>query len=185
MSCPIHWNDGCTCYNGSLQYTTSITTTASSQFVPQAGNILVGYELASPLDPTSGAWHPVESVIIQPAPCSGQESSQSDRYRLANTYETLPLHNGYRREFHVHGQQQKAVSLSQEQVGSLILNVQPRAYIKSVGHAPSVQHTVHPRRYSSHAQQLLRTIGTISSCSSKWLVWLGNLRPCFTSRISD
>ena len=185
MSCPIHWNDGCTCYNGSLQYTTSITTTASSQFVPQAGNILVGYELASPLDPTSGAWHPVESVIIQPAPCSGQESSQSDRYRLANTYETLPLHNGYRREFHVHGQQQKAVSLSQEQVGSLILNVPPQAYIKSVGHAPSVQHTVHPRRYSSHAQQLLRTIGTISSCSSKWLVWLGNLRPCFTNRISD
>jgi hypothetical protein len=125
MSCPIHWNGSCTCYNASLQYTTSITTTtASSPFGPQAGNIFVGYELATPLVTTSGAWHPVESVVIQPStPCSEQGSSQPDCYRLANMYETWPLHPGYRRESRVHEQEQKLAPFSREQVRSSFLMI--------------------------------------------------------------
>jgi hypothetical protein len=170
MSCPTHWNDGCACYNASLQYTTSITTTtAASQFGPQPGNILVGYELATPLVTTSGAWHPVESVIMQPsAPCTGQESSHLDGYRLANMYETLPLHNGYRLESRVHDQEQKLASFSREQVRFLIPNMPSQVYTNSVGRAPHVPYTVHPRCYSSgRARQLLGAIGAVASRSSK------------------
>lgn len=170
MTCPIHWHDRCACYNASLQYTTSITTTtASSQFSPQAGNIFVGYELATPLVATSGAWHPVESVIIQPpGSYSGHETLQPDCYRLPNTYETLPLQNGYRREAYVPEQEQKPAPLSREQVRFLTPNVPSRAYTKSARDAPPVPHTIHPRRYSSsHAQQLLGIIGTAASYSPK------------------
>jgi hypothetical protein len=168
MPCPTHWHDRCACYNASLQYTTSITTT--SQFGPQAGNIFVGYELATPLVATSGAWHPVESVIIQPpASYSGHETSQPDYYHLPNTYETLPLQNGYRREPHVYEQeQQKQAPLSREQVRFLTPNVPSQAYTKSVRDTPPVPHTIHSRRYSSsHAQQLLGIIGTVASYSPK------------------
>jgi hypothetical protein len=151
MSCPIHWNGSCTCYNASLQYTTSITTTtAASQFGPQAGNIFVGYDLTTPLVTTSGAWHPVESAVVQPStPCSEQGSSQPDCYRLANTYEALPLHNGYRQESRVHEQEQKPAPYSRDQVRFLIPNDQSQAYTKSVGHSPPVTHTIHPRSCSN------------------------------------
>jgi hypothetical protein len=105
MSCPIH--DRCTCYAASLHYTASLaTTTASSQLVPQTNNILVGYECAAPLVPTSTPWYPFESVLIQPPTlCSGQEISG-----------TVPLHDSYHPEPRVYEREQKPAPPSREQV---------------------------------------------------------------------
>jgi len=106
MSCPIH--DRCTCYAASLHYTASLaTTTASSQLVPQTNNILVGYEWAAPLVPTSTPWYPSESVLIQPPTTTrlGQEISG-----------TVPLHNSYHPEPRIYEHEQKSVPLSREQV---------------------------------------------------------------------
>ncbi|KAN0124190.1 hypothetical protein V8E52_001839 [Russula decolorans] len=104
MSCPIH--DRCTCYAASLHYTASLaTTTASSQLVPQTNNILVGYECAAPLVPTSTPWYPFESVLIQPPTlCSGQEISG-----------TVPLHDSYHPEPRVYEREQKPAPPSREQ----------------------------------------------------------------------
>ena len=105
MSCPIH--DRCTCYAASLHYTASLaTTTASSQLVPQTNNILVGYEWAAPLTPTSTPWYPFESVLIQPPTSrSGQEISG-----------TVPLHDSYHSEPRVYEREQKPAPPSREQV---------------------------------------------------------------------
>lgn len=106
MSCPIH--DRCTCYAASLHYTASLTTTtASSQPVPQTNNILVGYEWAAPLVPTSTpSWYPFESVLIQPPTLrSGQEISGP-----------LPLHNSYHPESRVYEREQKPTPPSRELV---------------------------------------------------------------------
>jgi hypothetical protein len=105
MSCPIH--DRCTCYAASLHYTAPLaTTTASSQLVPQTNNILVGYEWAAPLVPTSTPWYPFESVLIQPPTTrSGQETSG-----------TVPLHNSYYPEPRVYEREQKPAPPSREQV---------------------------------------------------------------------
>ena len=105
MSCPIH--DRCTCYAASLHYTGSLTTTnASSQLIPQTNNILVGYEWAAPLVPTSTPWYPFESVLIQPSTsCSGQEISGA-----------MPLHSPYRPESRIYEREQKPAPPSREQV---------------------------------------------------------------------
>jgi hypothetical protein len=114
MSCPIH--DRCTCYAASLHYTASLaTTTASSQLVPQTNNILVGYEWAAPLVPTSTPWYPFESVLIQPPTTrSGQEISG-----------TVPLHNSYHPEPRVYEREQKPSPLSREQVRFPFLHFVP------------------------------------------------------------
>lgn len=105
MSCPIH--DRCTCYAASLHYTASLaTTTTSSQLLPQTNNILVGYEWAAPMVPTSTPWYPFESVLIQPPTSrSGQEISG-----------TVPLHNPYHPEPRVYEREQKPAPPSREQV---------------------------------------------------------------------
>ncbi|KAI0278558.1 hypothetical protein BGY98DRAFT_973348 [Russula aff. rugulosa BPL654] len=117
MSCPIH--DRCTCYAASLHYTASLTT-ASSQLVPQTSNILVGYEWAAPLVPTSTPWYPFESVLIQsPTSRSGQEFSGS-----------VPLHNSYHPEHCVYEREQKTVLPSREQFATQ--HAYPTQYIQGV-----------------------------------------------------
>lgn len=105
MSCPIH--DRCTCYAASLHYTAPLaTTTASSQLVPPTNNILVGYEWAAPLAPTSTPWYPFESVLIQPpTSVSGHEISG-----------TVPLHDSYYPEPRVYERERKPAPPSREQV---------------------------------------------------------------------
>ena len=101
MSCPIH--DRCTCYAASLHYTASLTTTASSQLVPQANNILVGHGWPSP---TSTPWYPFESVLIPPPTShSGQEISGA-----------MPLHNPYYPEPRAYEREQKPAPSSRERV---------------------------------------------------------------------
>lgn len=119
MSCPIH--DRCTCYAASLHYTASLSsTTASSQLVPQTNNILVGYEWAAPLVPTSTPWYPFESVLIQPpASRSGQEISG-----------TVPFHDSYHPEPGVYEREQKPAPPSREQFATQ--HPYPAQYIQGV-----------------------------------------------------
>ncbi|KAF8257698.1 hypothetical protein EI94DRAFT_1259573 [Lactarius quietus] len=117
MSCPIH--DRCTCCNASLQYASITTTTGSSQFAPQSGNLLFGYEWAAPLVATSGGtWHTaVDPVTLHPPSTlySGQDLSQPDYYRSRNSHETVPLYNPYQRESRAYPREQKQVLPSREQ----------------------------------------------------------------------
>jgi len=156
MSCPIH--DRCTCY-GSLQYTASVTSTSmgSPQFAPQTNNIFVGYEWTTPLVTPSAAWCPLEPVIIQPPTLrSGQETLQSDRHRLGNMHEALPLHSAYHRESRV-DREQKQASL-REQVRLPRPHILLRAYAKLACNPTSVSHTIHSGCFShGHAQQHIAT----------------------------
>src|ERR1700679_3508544 len=103
MSCPIH--DRCTCYAASLHYTASLaTTTASSQLIPPTNNILVGYEWAAPLVPTSTPWYPFESILIQP-PMSRSGHKVSG---------TVPLHDSYHPD--VYERERKPAPPSHQQV---------------------------------------------------------------------
>ena len=123
MSCPIH--DRCTCCSTSLQYTSSISTTATSQFAPQPCNTFFGYDYAAPLVAAPGGpWNTVDPVTLLPSssPYAGQYLPQSDCYRPRNTYETVPLHLMYRREFRANSHEQKPLP-SGGQVSVLIVNM--------------------------------------------------------------
>ena len=122
MSCPIH--DRCACCSSSLQYATSITT-GSSQFAPQPGNIVFGYEWAAPLVATSGGqWHTtVDPVTFHPSSTlySGQDLSQPDYYRSRTSFETMPHHHAYHRETRAHLHEQKQAFPSREQVRIVVV----------------------------------------------------------------
>ena len=144
MSCPIH--DRCACCSTSLQYAASITTTTgSSQFAPQSGNIVFGYEWGAPLVTASGGpWHTVDPVTFRPASTlySGQDLSQPDRYRARNSYETMPLHHTYHRETRAHPHEQKQALSSREQVRIVIVNLSSQAHTGSIRDAsPHTRHT--------------------------------------------
>ncbi|KAH9991496.1 hypothetical protein BJV77DRAFT_1159546 [Russula vinacea] len=117
MSCPIH--DRCTCYATSLHYTASLSTSTGSSQLPQASNIFVGYEWAAPMVPTSAAWYPLDSVILQP------QTSHS----AGNTSGTMPLHSSYYPEPHVYEREQKVAS-SHEQFAAQ--HPYPTPYIQGV-----------------------------------------------------
>ena len=143
MSCPIH--DRCTCYAASLHYTASLTTsTGSSQLVPQANNIFVGYEWGAPLVPTSSAWYPFESVLIQP-PTS---------HSAGNTHETMSLHNPYHPEPRVYEREQKLASPSREQVCFPFSYTPSWTYPHLVCNPVPISYTVHSGGFSKdHPQQ--------------------------------
>ncbi|KAN0131042.1 hypothetical protein V8E53_011175 [Lactarius tabidus] len=115
MSCPIH--DRCTCFGASPQYTPSITS--SSQFAPQSGNIVFGYEWSAPLVTSSGGpWHTaVDPGTFRPSPTlySGQDLSQPDYYHSRNSFETMPPQHTYYRESRAHPREQKQALPSREQ----------------------------------------------------------------------
>ncbi|KAI9433306.1 hypothetical protein H4582DRAFT_1000821 [Lactarius indigo] len=115
MSCPIH--DRCTCCSASLQYTASMTSAGSSQFAPQSGNLLFGYEWAPLVATPGGPWHTVDPVAFHTSSMSysGQDLPQPDYYRPRNTYEAMPLHHAYTRESRLHAQEQKQALPSREQ----------------------------------------------------------------------
>ena len=155
MSCPTH--DRCTCYSTSLHYTASLSTsTGSSQLIPQANNIFVGYEWAAPMVPTSAAWYPLDSVILQP-PTSHSEGNMSG---------TMPLHGSYYPEHRVYEREQK-MAASHEQVCFPFSYTLSRAYPKLVRNSTSVSYSVHPGGIpNGHSQQSPRNA---RSSSSKWL----------------
>jgi hypothetical protein len=155
MSCPIH--DRCTCYATSLHYTASLSTSTGSSQLPQASNIFVGYEWAAPMVPTSAAWYPLDSVILQP------QTSHS----AGNTSGTMPLHSSYYPEPHVYEREQKVAS-SHEQVCFPFSYTPSLAYPKLVRSSTSISYTVHPGGISNgHPQQSPRNAGP---SSSKWHV---------------
>ena len=145
MSCPIH--DRCACCSSSLQYATSITT-GSSQFAPQPGNIVFGYEWAAPLVATSGGqWHTtVDPVTFHPSSTlySGQDLSQPDYCRSRTSFETMPHHHTYHRETRAHPYEQKQALPSREQVTIVIVNVSSHAHTRSIRDAASI-HVIHSR----------------------------------------
>lgn len=144
MSCPIH--DRCACCSASLQYTASITS--SSQFAPQSGDIVFGYEWASPLVTTPGGpWHStVDPGTFRPSSSlySGQDLSQQAYYHSRNSFETMPPHHTYYRESRAHAHEQKQALPPREQVSILFLNVSSQAYTRSVRDAAPI-HPIPPR----------------------------------------
>jgi hypothetical protein len=121
MSCPIH--DRCTCSSASLQYSASITS--SSQFAPQSGNIVYGYEWAAPpVTSSGGPWHTtVDPGTYRPSSTlnSGQDLSQPDYYHSRNSFETMPPQHSYYRESRLHPHEQKQALPSREQVRNVIV----------------------------------------------------------------
>jgi hypothetical protein len=153
MACQIHDPCNSSCYAASLHYMASLTTTASLQLVPQTDNILVGYEWASPLVPTSTPWYPFESELIQfPTSHLGQESSG-----------TVPLHNPYHPEPRAYEREQKPAPPFRERVRTPTLH-SFQAHTKIVCNSTAVSYTVHPGCYpNDHAQQSLRNASSSSS----------------------
>ena len=138
MSCLIH--DRCTCCSTSLQYTASITS--PSQFAPQSGDIVLGYEWAAPLVSTPGGpWHTtVDPGTFRPSSSlySGQDLSQQAYCPSRNSFETMPPHHTHYLESLAHAHEQKQALPPREQVSILFVNVLFQAQTRLVRDAAPI-----------------------------------------------